>query len=222
MHDSTAGNRVDLGPGRIRGTVVGGDQVQHRKFQFGFGGLLVAIVAVVALLVVSNIVSLQLGRATAPADAAPTASAAPAPTAAVAPADAATPATFLPAAAGTVFHAGRLTMVPGPGFDLDAPATDAKWGGVGQDDIYPYREHRIDISSSARALFLGSTAATYELCSSTTVMVHSSPIESGQVVPGNSFCMKTSADRYAGVRIVGLDGDSTTIDITVWDPPDQS
>ena len=34
--------------------------------------------------------------------------------------------------------------------------------------------------------------------------------------------MKTTGDRYAGVEIVGLDGDTTTIEITVWDPPDHS
>jgi len=51
-------------------------------------------------------------------------------------------------------------------------------------------------------------------------MVTNKTIDSGQVLPGNSFCMKTSADRYAGVKIVGVNGDVTTIDIIVWDPPD--
>lgn len=81
-------------------------------------------------------------------------------------------------------------------------------------------DHRIVIDSASRSLFIGTQKATYELCSSTTLMVTHGELDSGQVLPGNSFCMKTSADRYAGVRVVGLNGDVTTIDITVWDPPD--
>jgi hypothetical protein len=222
MRDSTAGNRVDLGPGRVRGTVVGGDQVQHKKYQFGTGGLLVAVVAVVALLVISNMATLRVSQFLAPAPAEQsTTGAAPAPVAAPQ-APLATDATYTPAAPGSVRHQGRLTMVPGPGFDLDAPATDPKWGVIDLADIFPGPNHRIGVSSSARALFLGAQQATYALCSSTTVMVSSTGIDSGQAVSGNSFCMKTTGDRYAGVRIIGLNGDATTIEITVWDPPDRS
>jgi len=111
-------------------------------------------------------------------------------------------------------------MLPGPGFDLDAPATDPKWGEVLLVDLFPYGNHEIVIDSASRSLFIGAQEATYELCSSTTLMVTNKTIDSGQVLPGNSFCMKTSADRYAGVKIVGVNGDVTTIDIIVWDPPD--
>jgi len=103
-----------------------------------------------------------------------------------------------PLPVGTVRHQGRLDMLPGPGFDLDAPATDPKWGEVLLVDLFPYGNHEIVIDSASRSLFIGAQEATYELCSSTTLMVTNKTIDSGQVLPGNSFCMKTSADRYAG------------------------
>jgi hypothetical protein len=141
---------------------------------------MVAVVAVVALLVISNLATLRVSQFLAPAPpeqsttgTAPAAVAAP-----QAPVD--TGATYTPAAPGSVRHQGRLTMVPGPGFDLDAPATGPKWGVIDLADIFPGPNHRIGVSSSAQALFLGAQQATYALCS------------------------------------------STTIEITVWDPPDRS
>lgn len=125
--------------------------------------------------------------------------------------------TFEPPIAGSIRHQGRLEMVPGPGFDLDAPPTDPKWQEVLLVDLYPYRNNKIVIDSASRSLSIGTQEATYQLCSTTTVMVQSAEIEA---IPGNSFCVKTSADRYAGVKIVSVNGDTTTIDITVWDPPD--
>ena len=66
--DSISGNRIDASNAHVKGSIVGGDNILHRKWQISTGGAFVTVVAVVALIVIASIVASKAGqRASDPA-----------------------------------------------------------------------------------------------------------------------------------------------------------
>jgi len=121
-------------------------------------------------------------------------------------------------ALGSVRHEGEITFLVGPGIDLDAPATDAKWG-LGSSGTEIYLSQNGTIGATSGSVYLGTQAADYATCSQSTVY-RGGGIDRGDALPGRSFCAKTSGHRYAAVKIVENAQGQATLQITSFDPPD--
>ena len=121
-------------------------------------------------------------------------------------------------ALGAVRHEGKITFLVGPGIDLDAPASDAKWGlGSSGTEIYLSQNGTIDATSGS--VYLGTQPANYATCSQSTVY-RGGGIDRGDALPGRSFCARSSGHRYAAVTIVDNAQGQVTLQITSFDPPD--
>jgi cell division protein FtsB len=119
---------------------------------------------------------------------------------------------------GSVRHDGRITFLAGTGIDLDAPATDAKWGlGSGGTEIYLSQNGTIGAPSGS--VYLGTQAADYPTCSQSTVY-RGSGVDRGVALPGRWFCARSSGRRYAAVKILDNVQGQVTLQITSFDPPD--
>ena len=90
---------------------------------------------------------------------------------------------------GTVRHSGEVTIAPGPPIDLDAPATDAKWGIYSgtSGDLYYYPDGHIYLESNGFVAF-GKKAPDYATCSAqTTYTGVDTSIDRGNALPRESL-----------------------------------
>jgi hypothetical protein len=106
-----------------------------------------------------------------------------------------------------------VTIAYGSKIDLDSPADN--WGINGSDtDLY----FGGSIISGAQ-FALVTEPPTPTICAASTLPVGS--LSENQVVVGQQFCAHTDEERWAYVRIAGIDTEARTIsfDITVWKLP---
>jgi hypothetical protein len=106
----------------------------------------------------------------------------------------------------------------GDAIDIDAPNSDPTWGAGSIGIADPY------ISFSGGALhfqFLdiltldGGEAATHETCSTRTGYAEGGHIDPG-TLEGLDTCVRTSAGRFAAVRLNGYSDNAVTLNITTW------
>jgi hypothetical protein len=104
-----------------------------------------------------------------------------------------------------------VTIASSYGIDLDT--RDVNWGvNTSGGDLYFYRSGS-DYQLGTDTVALVDSETTYEGCEAQTVL--QPRLGEEQTVVGRQFCAKTNEDRWAYVKIVGLDTERGTITLHV-------
>lgn len=126
-----------------------------------------------------------------------------------------------------VRHEGQLTLVVGAvdsNTDLDSPQSDSSWGRESRtgdaDGDAPYISGSTVTSGSVGVpLKLMTGEVTFASCAA----LGENPgnvVSIGDLRPGSTLCLRTSADRWARLVVNGEpSGDQIVLDVTVWEKP---
>jgi cell division protein FtsB len=108
-----------------------------------------------------------------------------------------------------------LTFSSGYSIDLDSDAPDWGVNDGSMGDVHFYLGSQTSLST--REVSLVDHVPTEAECDDATVLVPTLP--DGQTREGVQMCTRTSEDRFAYVRIVGIDqaAETITLDIIVWE-----
>lgn len=122
--------------------------------------------------------------------------------------------------AARVRHQGQITLTRNSKVDLDAPQSDPQWkrtdAYVGELKMF---KGTIDFDVGLM-LPLESTEANYETCRTTTGYRSGTDADL-EVSAGDYFCVRTTGDRFAAIRVVDVGSEEIRIDVTTYDPPDR-
>lgn len=121
----------------------------------------------------------------------------------------------------SIRRSGQVVIASGgPGIDLDSPPSDPQWRGSGVDIEYYYHGRVLFSEYQGETLSLGSEKSDYATCRSKTGYRDRLSIDWDAINPGDYFCMKTSAGRYAAVRLTHADTSEVIVDVFVYNPPE--
>jgi len=145
-------------------------------------------------------------------------------TSAAPPQTSAAPATSADLTAGPLRHQGPITIALGGEYiDLDAPATDPKWGATSEGSgITNSLNYWLDanIHTSSNVDWVRTTegeTADYTTCSAKTGWAQSLFVPRDNVTDKAKYCLRTNSGRYATLRMLSKQGNTITIEITVWE-----
>lgn len=123
------------------------------------------------------------------------------------------PGNQTPDAAGIFRQTGSNPVTFAAGYSIDLDSQESNWSvGSGGDVWLDQVSNGYSLGAYGRVALV-SQEATYEQCAAQTVLQHSLTKE--QTVVGRQFCTLTSEQRWAYVKIVGLDPDRGTITLHV-------
>jgi hypothetical protein len=128
------------------------------------------------------------------------------------------PGEVSPGSAGVFRETGDSPVTFARGYGIDLDTRDTNWGVRNWSGDIKLDKDGGDLSlwlSSGRVALVDQVA-TYDHCEAQTVLQGSLTAE--QTVVGQQFCVRTDDDRWAYVKILGLDPgrETVTLHIVVW------
>lgn len=116
-------------------------------------------------------------------------------------------------------NSGQITLsTNGNTADLDSPKSDPQWQ-TGQSDV-AYGENGRNYLSINYPSIQVTAPADYDMCRTTTGYRRNDYF-APDLTEGQYFCLKTSENRYAALKVLRLTPDRALIDVVVYDPPDK-
>ena len=128
------------------------------------------------------------------------------------------PGEVTPGSAGMFRETGDSPVTFARGYGIDLDTRDTNWGVQNWSGDIKLGKDGSDLSLSLPSdrVALVDQVATYDHCEAQTVLQGSLSAE--QTVVGQQFCVRTGEDRWAYVKILGLDPgrETVTLHIVVW------
>jgi hypothetical protein len=117
-----------------------------------------------------------------------------------------------------VRHRGRINLEPGQSANLDAPQSSADWKyNDGAADEIRYSPGTGLTMGSGEIVTLGQREADFASCLNASGYTRRS-FEYAYLIVGDYFCVKTSEQRIAAFRLIGVRQDLFTIDVITYEP----